>query len=637
MSNLKLRYAFLTSKNPLVASPGGGGDPVYTDLVVIISNPNQTGTITLREIDITIPVGSDTMPGDLSADPHPFSGPIYDKKCGWKITGDGEIITLSPYDPADPGKTTGTISGSVVFTLPNVAVNTQAGTVQLTVLETWKSGAPAKDPLTHTLVKQENDYVITSFLSDPAMVNDIHKAVTLFWTTTDAGKDLTYRIPLIGDGTYQRADGIRGVDGPTVDATTTFTLDAITTSGGKKILASADATVLVEAPAINQDSTFDQSPSGLLMGLRWVASNAGRMQVSLDTKVVDAFAPRDTYDSPFSLVVQGGPDLHQVDLVAFAGTGRARASKALPEFKVSKPVMVPFHPLSPVAIAAMDDVVLVAVGNVDDQHPAYLWVLDRTTGAVQKKVPIGKSPTSIAAVPGAGPLRVLAMNNTLRELTVVDVDAGTATVIGLSEPCQSMAVTPDGAFALLTSAATRSIVVIDLKTLTVDKTPIPLSGSPLTIAITPDGSTALVPRVADSKVTLTAVDIAGRRETGPPLPLPTLIWNLVVPPDESLALASDADGNAVIVIDLGSWTLENDRIAVGPAPAGIAVTPDGRYAFTANASADSESQPSVSVIDIAARATCAEVHVGTHPPTDVVISPDGLCAAVYMEDAVALL
>jgi hypothetical protein len=45
------------------------------------------------------------------------------------------------------------------------------------------------------------------------------------------------------------------------------------------------------------------------------------------------------------------------------------------------------------------------------------------------------------------------------------------------------------------------------------------------------------------------------------------------------------------------------------------------------------------VIDVGGRATCAEVHGEKSAPTDLVISPDGLCVVVYLleDNAIAIL
>jgi YVTN family beta-propeller protein len=74
-----------------------------------------------------------------------------------------------------------------------------------------------------------------------------------------------------------------------------------------------------------------------------------------------------------------------------------------------------------------------------------------------------------------------------------------------------------------------------------------------------------------------------------------------------------------------------DTITVGAGPKGIAITPDGKYAYVAN-----YTDGTVSVIDASDNAVVKTVTVGTHPNA-VAITPDGSSAYVTSNSAVNVI
>lgn len=52
-------------------------------------------------------------------------------------------------------------------------------------------------------------------------------------------------------------------------------------------------------------------------------------------------------------------------------------------------------------------------------------------------------------------------------------------------------------------------------------------------------------------------------------------------PDGRGALVSNAGGNEIVEIEVGTWQIRR-RLAVGAVPVGIEITPDGRRAYVAN-------------------------------------------------------
>jgi YVTN family beta-propeller protein len=115
---------------------------------------------------------------------------------------------------------------------------------------------------------------------------------------------------------------------------------------------------------------------------------------------------------------------------------------------------------------------------------------------------------------------------------------------------------------------------------------------PIELEITPDGKTAVVsvgPAFFDS--------------------LSGLLGNPEIPP-----------GGTLLIVDLETGTA--DEIQTGDVPLGIAISPDGSRAYTANYGTDGARGDTLSVIDIPGRQLIEDVQVGSGPE-QVALSPDG--------------
>lgn len=122
---------------------------------------------------------------------------------------------------------------------------------------------------------------------------------------------------------------------------------------------------------------------------------------------------------------------------------------------------------------------------------------------------------------------------------------------------------------------------------------------------------------------------------------PTIVGTIVLPGHPAhvvtdlqsrFAFVTDADANAVVVIDLSTKTIAG-TIAVGKYPHGLRTSPDGREIYVANMR-----DASVSVVDVAARKQVARINVG-RGPVQVGFTPDGKLAVVSLnsENAVAII
>lgn len=93
---------------------------------------------------------------------------------------------------------------------------------------------------------------------------------------------------------------------------------------------------------------------------------------------------------------------------------------------------------------------------------------------------------------------------------------------------------------------------------------------------------------------------------------------VVLSPDNRRAFVTQGSANNVLYIDLEKKAI-SDTVAVGRAPFGIAISPDGRSLYVVNTGAGAGS---LSIIDVQARAVRDSIRLETAPGL-IVVSPDG--------------
>ncbi|MDT7552291.1 MAG: serine/threonine protein kinase, bacterial [Pseudonocardiales bacterium] len=160
-----------------------------------------------------------------------------------------------------------------------------------------------------------------------------------------------------------------------------------------------------------------------------------------------------------------------------------------------------------------------------------------------------------------------------------------------------VAITADGARAVVTNQSVDTLSVIDTATGAVSS--VPVRGGPTGIAFAPDG-TAFVAQTAAGSV---AVLDAGLRVVG------TIAAGRFPGPMtfSSVLYVANAGDGTVTVID-PTTPVPAPPLPVDASPAGLATSPDGKLLYVANSGSDD-----LTVIDTGRRATVATVPVGRAP------------------------
>ena len=177
------------------------------------------------------------------------------------------------------------------------------------------------------------------------------------------------------------------------------------------------------------------------------------------------------------------------------------------------------------------------------------------------------------------------------KLYVIDLTTNPPTridTVAVGKQPSGMAINRAGSLALVANRADNSISVLSIqgKQVTLIDT-VTIEEQVAHVAFTPDGKRALAAKFPNHKVALLEVD--GQKVTYTKRDLAVGLWpyNLDITPDGKLALTADngnaggSDGNVdtVSVIDMeASPPRVIDKVVVGEAPEGIAISPTGRLA-----------------------------------------------------------
>lgn len=207
-----------------------------------------------------------------------------------------------------------------------------------------------------------------------------------------------------------------------------------------------------------------------------------------------------------------------------------------------------------------------------------------------------------------------------------------------------LAVSRQGDLALVAHRADNSIGVlaIDGKTVRLVQT-LDMGEQVAAVAIAPDGRRALAAKFPGHKIAVLDI-VDGRIATDPALDIPVGLWpyNVKISPDGRLALTADngnggrSDGHVdtVTVIDLEADPPRAiDRVVVGDAPEGLAISPTGRIAAAVLLKGSAGVAPeswfynrngSVVVLEIDGKSVRRTQEVEVRGlPEGVVFSPDG--------------
>ena len=245
---------------------------------------------------------------------------------------------------------------------------------------------------------------------------------------------------------------------------------------------------------------------------------------------------------------------------------------------------------------------------------------------------------------------------------VIDLEASPPAKIGeveVGKQPSGMAINQAGDLALVANRADNSVSVLAIQGKEVTNVgTVDLGDSVAAVAFTPDGKRALAAKFPAHKIALLNVDGQSVTYDGYDMPVGLWPYNLGVTPDGTLALTADngnsggSDGHVdtVSVIDLEAEPPRViDRVVVGDAPEGFAISPNGDIAVAVMLKGSgavpkdawyANEAGSVVVLKIDGKEVtkAGEVEVG-RLPEGAVFSPDGgyLYVGNYLDNDISIL
>jgi len=302
-------------------------------------------------------------------------------------------------------------------------------------------------------------------------------------------------------------------------------------------------------------------------------------------------------------------------LAAILGFAAPVARADVPaDIVLSPPIAVGTNPPCGVAIHGANVYVTDCSNSVN--------VINAATNTVEASItdPSFNDPISIA-ITANGEFAYVA-NWFGNSVSVINLTTNTVVkTINVGNNPDSLILSPDGNYVYVSNNASDTVSVIDTATNTVAST-VPVGYGPWGLAITPDGNYVYVTNnvtgavsVIDTALALTTPASAVNTITGLPATGSSNFLSGVAIAN-GYAYVTSSPENTVGVIDLATNQIVG-TIAV-PDASGIAITPDGKFAYVTN-----DGNPGiVSVIDLSSNTIVNTLNVGTGA-YGIAVTPDG--------------
>ncbi len=323
---------------------------------------------------------------------------------------------------------------------------------------------------------------------------------------------------------------------------------------------------------------------------------------------------------------------------------------------------------SPSGIAITPDNRFAYIAN-NDNHPFFMdngipggstvSVLDLETNKLTKSIVDASFNEPYTITINADGTKVYVTNSNSTTITIIDIatNAVIGTITGFDGP-SGMVITPDGKRAYVNnygspagvgSGNATTVNVVDLNTNTISGT-ITVGLAPASLAITPDGAFVYVINYVDGNPGTGTISVIRTSDNTVVKTIPGFFgsFGIAITPDGQFAYVTNfgsnnfsplaggispnvVSGTTVSVVNLSSNTIEA-TITLGNQPAGVAITPDGRFAYATNYNTFylgpnftdlTAGKGTVNIIDTCTNTVLCCVLVVGASPSAIAISPDG--------------
>jgi YVTN family beta-propeller protein len=318
---------------------------------------------------------------------------------------------------------------------------------------------------------------------------------------------------------------------------------------------------------------------------------------------------------------------------------------------VATTIVAPTALSGPVGMAISPNGTFAYVANTGNLSPltgtggTTVAVINTATNTVTATVVTGDDPVALAVTPNGqfvfvanhggivvvgfngGILGTVSVISTATNTVTATISAGFGSLSSTISP-NDVAITPNGAYAYVTSDATNTVSVISTATNTVTATvTLPSSSYPSGVAIAPNGTYAYVTNSGSG--TVSVISTATNAVTAT-INVGTSPSFVSVAPNGAYAYVTNSGSGTISVISTATNTVAG-TINVGTDPYAVAVTPNNSYAYVVNHVGSGVTGQggggTVSVISTATNTVTATVNVG-NSPAGVAFTSNGAYAYV---------
>jgi YVTN family beta-propeller protein/autotransporter-associated beta strand protein len=245
---------------------------------------------------------------------------------------------------------------------------------------------------------------------------------------------------------------------------------------------------------------------------------------------------------------------------------------------------------------------------IADQAGNTVSVLDARTYQVIETIPVGNGPVGVAVSP-SGKFAYVAnqFDNTVSVIVSHQAVGNPIVLDGANEGGPyGIAIGPGGQYAYVANSNTSEVSVIDLSTGQVVATP-NVTASPIAVTISANQQSVYVTS-GNNKTSVVSVISTATNQVVSSYPLNPEVntpYGIAVTPDGGYAyIANDANGTVTVINTMTGVVLQNP-IAVGKLPVGVSITPDDQYVYVTNLG-----DSSVSVIATANNTVIKTIRIG---------------------------
>jgi YVTN family beta-propeller protein/autotransporter-associated beta strand protein len=217
---------------------------------------------------------------------------------------------------------------------------------------------------------------------------------------------------------------------------------------------------------------------------------------------------------------------------------------------------------------------------IADQAGNTLSVLDARTYQVIGTIPVGNGPVGVAVSPiGEFAYVTNQFDNTVSVIVSHQAVGNPIVLDGADEGGPyGIAIGPGGLYAYVANSNTSEVSVINLSTGQVVATPT-VPDSPIAVTVSANNQFVYVTS-GDNNVSKISTATNQVVSSYSPKQLNTPYGIAITPDGQYAYIANDASGNVTVINAMTGAFLHN--IAVGKLPVGVSITPDGQYVYVTN-------------------------------------------------------